>query len=128
MDTETAGWPYDAYRDDPLTALRIPVIGTPYPLFVVTAPRSLDQNTAGPFRAELRAAVSHHETVAVDLEAVEFMDSYGLGALVGALHVARYHDCEMTVVCTREPILRIFRLTTMDKVLDVRPTLEACYG
>ena len=31
MDTETAGWPYDAYRDDPLTALRIPVIGTPYP-------------------------------------------------------------------------------------------------
>lgn len=31
MDTETAAWPYDAYQDDPLAALRIPVIGTPHP-------------------------------------------------------------------------------------------------
>ena len=29
--TETAEWPYDARRDDPLTALRIPVVGSPYP-------------------------------------------------------------------------------------------------
>lgn len=29
--TKTADWPYDAYQDDPLTALRIPVIGTPFP-------------------------------------------------------------------------------------------------
>lgn len=30
MDTET-DWPFDAYRDDPLTALRIPVVGTLHP-------------------------------------------------------------------------------------------------
>jgi hypothetical protein len=31
MTAETTGWPYDAYQDDPLAALRIPVIGTPHP-------------------------------------------------------------------------------------------------
>jgi len=30
MSTE-AGWPYDARQDDPLTALRIPVVSCPYP-------------------------------------------------------------------------------------------------
>ena len=29
--TDTPAWPFDAYQDDPLTALRIPVIGTPFP-------------------------------------------------------------------------------------------------
>ena len=29
--TETTAWPFDAYQDDPLAALRIPVVGTPYP-------------------------------------------------------------------------------------------------
>ncbi|MFC4006587.1 hypothetical protein ACFOY2_05100 [Nonomuraea purpurea] len=28
---ETADWPYDADRDDPLTKLRIPVVGSPWP-------------------------------------------------------------------------------------------------
>ena len=31
MDTETAAWPFDAYQDDPLAALRIPVVGSPFP-------------------------------------------------------------------------------------------------
>jgi hypothetical protein len=31
MSTATTGWPYDARQDDPLTALRIPVIPNPYP-------------------------------------------------------------------------------------------------
>jgi len=31
MDTETAAWPFDAYQDDPLAALRIPVVGSPWP-------------------------------------------------------------------------------------------------
>jgi hypothetical protein len=32
-DDAGTGWPFDAYRDDPLTALRIPVIGSPYPRY-----------------------------------------------------------------------------------------------
>lgn len=29
--TERAAWPFDAYQDDPLAGLRIPVIGSPFP-------------------------------------------------------------------------------------------------
>jgi len=30
-DDAGTGWPFDAYQNDPLTALRIPVVGTPFP-------------------------------------------------------------------------------------------------
>lgn len=93
---------------------------------VVTAPKSLDARAYTEFRQRLHDAVSCHDRAVVDLEAAEFMDADGLTILVGAHRVARAHDCELIVVCTSEPILRLFRVTTMDRLLDIRPSLEEC--
>jgi anti-sigma B factor antagonist len=93
---------------------------------VFAAPESLDAITSGRVRPELHAAVERCDWVAVDLGATRFMDMTGLGLLVGTLRRARAHDCRLTVICDRELILRMFRLTGMDRVLDVRPSLPAC--
>lgn len=57
--------------------------------------------------------------VVVDLEGVSFIDSSGLGVLVSALRRARERDGAVRIVCTRENILKILRITGLDKVFPV---------
>jgi len=57
--------------------------------------------------------------VIVDLDNVGFIDSSGLGVLVSALRRARERDGAVRIVCTRENILKIFRITGLDKVFPI---------
>ncbi len=58
----------------------------------------------------------------VDLEGVAFIDSSGLGVLVSGLRRVKEHGGSMRLVCTRENILKIFRITGLDKVFPVFTT------
>jgi len=55
----------------------------------------------------------------VDLEGVAFIDSSGLGVLVSGLRRVKEHGGSMRLVCTRENILKIFRITGLDKVFPI---------
>lgn len=57
--------------------------------------------------------------IVVDLEEVDFMDSSGLGVLVGGLKRVRSHDGAIALVCTQENILKIFRITGLVKVFPI---------
>ncbi|MDO8986896.1 MAG: STAS domain-containing protein, partial [Coriobacteriia bacterium] len=60
----------------------------------------------------------------VDLEQVGFIDSSGLGVLVGGLRRAKENSGAIRLVCSRENILKIFRITGLDKVFPIFDTLE----
>jgi anti-sigma B factor antagonist len=62
--------------------------------------------------------------IVVDLDGVDFMDSTGLGVLVGRLKLVRNNSGWMRVVCTRERILKVFRITGLDKVFTIVDTVE----
>ncbi|MQA97243.1 MAG: anti-sigma factor antagonist [Streptosporangiales bacterium] len=55
----------------------------------------------------------------VNMEKVEFLDSTGLGVLVGGLKRVRAHDGSLDLVCTQERILKIFRITGLTKVFGI---------
>ena len=59
----------------------------------------------------------------VNLERVEFLDSTGLGVLVGGLKRVRAHGGSLDLVCTQERILKIFRITGLTKVFGVHETV-----
>ena len=63
--------------------------------------------------------------VVVDLEGVDFLDSTGLGVLVAGLKRVRQHGGDLSLVCTREHILKILDVTGLIKVLTVHDSLEA---
>ena len=63
--------------------------------------------------------------VVVDLGRVEFLDSTGLGVLVGALKRLRGAGGELFLVCGQERLLKIFRITGLDRVFTLYPTVEA---
>jgi len=60
----------------------------------------------------------------VNLEKVGFLDSTGLGVLVGGLRRVRAHDGSLDLVCTRERILKIFRITGLTKVFGIHETVD----
>ena len=62
--------------------------------------------------------------IVVDLEKVAFLDSTGLGVLVGGLKRVRTHDGSLRLVCTQERILKIFRITGLDKVFPMYESVE----
>lgn len=63
--------------------------------------------------------------VVVDLGRVDFLDSTGLGVLVGALKRLRAANGTFGLVCSKEPLLKIFRITALDQVFPIYPSVEA---
>ncbi|MFV2019148.1 STAS domain-containing protein [Micromonospora sp. LOL_023] len=66
--------------------------------------------------------------IVVDLGRVDFLDSTGLGVLVGALKRLRPAGGTFGLVCDKEPLLKIFRITALDQVFPIFPTVEAAAG
>jgi anti-sigma B factor antagonist len=64
----------------------------------------------------------------VDLTNVDFIDSTGLGVLVGVLKRVKERDGSLRLVCTSEQIMRIFRITGLDKVFEVFGTVAEADG
>lgn len=85
-------------------------------LDVHTAPEL--ESTLGPLTRLAGAAV------VVDLTAVKFIDSTGLGVLVTGLKHVREHDGSLDVVATTPRVLRVFSLTGLDAVIPLHATLE----
>ncbi len=60
----------------------------------------------------------------IDMGGVEFLDSTGLGVLVGGLKKVRVHDGSMRLVCTSERLLKIFRITGLAKVFPIHDSVD----
>jgi anti-sigma B factor antagonist len=69
------------------------------------------------------------QVVVLDLTDVSFLDSTALGTMVGALRRVRQAGGELRVVLPETPARRIFELTSLDRVLDIRASrAEAIAG
>jgi anti-sigma B factor antagonist len=92
---------------------------------VVAVGGEIDVYTAPKLREhliDLVSAGSYH--LIIDMEGVDFLDSTGLGVLVGGLKRVRSHDGSMRLVCTQDRILKIFRITGLTKVFPIHSSVE----
>ena len=58
----------------------------------------------------------------VDLNGVEYLDSTGLGVLIGGLKRARERDGDLRLICDNMRILRIFEITGLTKIFELTRT------
>lgn len=92
---------------------------------VVDVKGEIDVYTAPKLREKLIELVSEGSyNVVVNLEGVDFLDSTGLGVLVGALKRVKAHDGDLSLVCTQDKILKIFKITGLTKVFPIHPSVE----
>ena len=92
---------------------------------VVEVRGEIDVYTAPVLREELTSLVdAQHTNLVVDLTQVSFMDSTGLGVLVGGLKKVRTLGGDLSLVIDQETILKVFRITALTQVFSIHSTLE----
>ena len=97
----------------------------PPTLAVVTLPVEVDVVTSASVRDDLLSTVNRGEVhLLVDARATTFLDSSGINALVRARERTERLGGSIHVVTESRPVLRVFSITQLDRMLAVVPTLE----
>ncbi|MGY4645416.1 anti-sigma B factor antagonist [Cellulomonas sp. URHB0016] len=92
---------------------------------VVDVVGEIDVSTADVLRERLLDLLDQDRTdLVIDLRGVRFMDSTGLGVLVGTLKKARLLGGRLQLVIDSERLLKVFRITALLQVFTVHATLE----
>ena len=92
-------------------------------VFAVADP--IDASTVGPLRQRLLAHLeTHGPQIAIDLSGVDFIDSTGLGALVGVLREARDRGGDVRLLHPTRQVRRILQITGLEAIFEI----EAAVG
>lgn len=83
----------------------------------------VDAYTVGEFREAL-AGIENVHWLIVDLSDVPFMDSAGLGALIGGIRRVREGEGDVAVVSTTAGLNRLLHTTGFDRIVPVTESLE----
>lgn len=93
---------------------------------IVSVGGEIDVYTAPKLRDKITELVGDGRyQIVIDMEAVEFLDSTGLGVLVGGLKKVRAHDGTLELVCNQDRLLKIFRITGLAKVFVIHDSADA---
>ena len=85
----------------------------------------LDVYTVGSLRDAIGQMIDQGTPkVVVDLDGVPFMDSSGLGALMGGVRRLRESGGDLAIACTREQHLKLFTITGFGEGVSIAPTVE----
>ena len=92
---------------------------------VLSPSGDLDVYTVGSLRDALGRMIEEKTPkVVVDLDGVPFMDSSGLGALMGGVRRMREAGGDLAVSCTKEQHLKLFSITGFGEGVSIAPTVE----
>jgi anti-sigma B factor antagonist len=84
---------------------------------------TLERTTVGRFRDAV-ASLGANTDVIFDLSAVPFIDSAGLGALIGAVRRIREMSGRVAVCSPRPSLDRVLQVVGVPRVVDVFPSVE----
>lgn len=92
---------------------------------VVTGPPRLNMTAAPQLREVLAQTVADGSPqIVVDLGGTTFVDSSGLGALVGGLKTARQAGGDLRLAAVSDQVMTVLTLTSLNRVLRPFPTVE----
>jgi anti-sigma B factor antagonist len=98
---------------------------SPDPYTVVAVAGELDVGLAPQLKARLVELITDGATdLVVDLSAVQFIDSTGLGVLIRVLRQLRERGGDLKLVVTRPDIMRIFEITGLGDEFCISDSLS----
>jgi anti-sigma B factor antagonist len=83
----------------------------------------LDAFTVSQFRQSLSELATNHRLL-IDMSRVPFVDSAGLGALIGGIRRTRELGGDVAVACNRPTLVRLLKTTGFDRIVTVAETVE----
>ena len=92
--------------------------------FIICRPvGELDAFTVSQFRQALAELASSRRLI-IDMSGIPFVDSAGLGALIGGIRRTRELGGDVAVACDRPTLVRLLRTTGFDRIVSVTETIE----
>ncbi len=93
---------------------------------VVRVNGDVDMTTAPRLREQvIRVVVDGQAHVILDLDRVDFIDSTGLGVVVGLLKRTRSQGGDLRLVSTRSSLRKVLELTALDQALPMMESVAA---
>ncbi|MDO4437393.1 MAG: STAS domain-containing protein [Coriobacteriaceae bacterium] len=88
--------------------------------YVVSVAGEIDISNAQSLRNAIDLALEQPtERVVLDFAGVDYVDSTGIGVLVGAAHHAEEHGRGFSIVGAQPNVLRVVQLLGVDKDIDI---------
>ena len=96
------------------------------PVVVLTASGEVDAHTVGELTAAVDTAVTEHERhVVIDAEAISFIDSTGITALVAAMRRLNRSRRRLALACDASSATgKALAMTGLDRMFELHPTVE----
>lgn len=92
---------------------------------VVSVSGEIDLATQGQLRNELNELiVAGKVDLVLDLTGVSFVDSTGLGALIGTRRRVHGFHGSLALVIPDDAVMKVFTITGLEKVFDIHTTLD----
>ena len=84
----------------------------------------IDMSTVAGLRERLFGLADGGQSLIIDLNQVTFIDSTGLGVLIGAARRAAAHGATLHAVCSRPQTRKLLWLTGVDRRIPLTATLD----
>jgi anti-sigma B factor antagonist len=99
----------------PISELSLETVKTPEQILVRCTGR-INSGTTGILQSTVRRLIPETEHLVLDLTDVTYLDSSGLGSLVGLYFSAKRQHCQLKLINLNQRLKELFRLTNLDKV------------
>jgi anti-sigma B factor antagonist len=77
----------------------------------------ITSDTTQSLKATVKPLFSESKRVVLDLTDVTYLDSSGLGAIIGLYVSAKFANCPLKVIYSNETLKKLFSITRLDQVL-----------
>ncbi len=84
---------------------------------IVRCSGRITSDTAPSLKATVKPLLSESKRVVLDLTDVNYVDSSGLGAIVGLYISAKCANCHLKVIYSNESLKNLFHITRLDHLL-----------
>ncbi len=84
----------------------------------------LDASNVKQFKQEIQPFTARHSKMVLDLSAVTFLDSAGLGALLSCLRQVSSQGGDLKICSATKPVRALLQLVRMHKIVDILNTHE----
>ncbi|MGA8646169.1 MAG: STAS domain-containing protein [Candidatus Sulfotelmatobacter sp.] len=101
----------------PISELSLETVKAPDQIIVRCTGR-ITSNTSAQLQTTVRSLIPETESIVLDLTDVSYLDSSGLGAIVGLYLSAKRQHCVLKLVNLNQRLRELFRITKLASVFE----------
>lgn len=85
----------------------------------------IDASNAGQFRQSMTPLIEQHEQIVIDLDGVRFIDSAGVGTLIGCLRSVNDRQGRLCLTGLKGPVQALFDLMRLHRVFEIHSDVSS---